>query len=121
MHQDAADRGRQPVLEERPLASWTGGIERRQRSLETKFSMDALPEGEETWKALDKLIASRAREPAESDSEERRLRAQGRTRRAARRERNRLLWIDHYMNLAECLALRSAEYQRKAKALEMVE
>ncbi len=39
-------------------------------------------------------------------------------RRQRIREHHRLLWVDYYMNLAEALALRSAEYQRKARALE---
>ncbi len=37
------------------------------------------------------------------------------------RERNRVLWINHYATLAESLALRSAEYQRRARALEGLE
>lgn len=41
-----------------------------------------------------------------------------RRRREKIRERNRELWIDHYRALAESLALRSAEFQRKARALE---
>ncbi len=41
-----------------------------------------------------------------------------RQRRHKIREHNRELWIDYYSNLAEALALRSAEYQRKARALE---
>jgi hypothetical protein len=40
-----------------------------------------------------------------------------RERQAKTREQNGLLWIDYYMDLAESLALRSAEYQRRAHAL----
>ncbi len=39
-------------------------------------------------------------------------------RRKRIRERNRVLWIDYYATLAESFALRSAEFQRRARALE---
>jgi hypothetical protein len=40
-----------------------------------------------------------------------------RERQAKTREQNGLLWIDYYIDLAESLALCSAEYQRRAHAL----
>ena len=56
-----------------------------------------------------------SRDEATLEAEHRKLTE--RQRHEARRSQNRALWIEHYLDLAEALALRSAEFQRKANAL----
>ncbi len=67
---------------------------------------------------LDQFIErrSKAKDKANADADSWRISEY--QRKNKRREHNRLLWIDHYATLAETLALRSAEYQRRARALE---
>ncbi len=67
---------------------------------------------------LDRLIERRAREAKDANAVEELWKQSKGAHQARRREANRVLWINHYATLAESLALRSAEYQRRARALE---
>jgi hypothetical protein len=66
---------------------------------------------------IDTLIERRANQREKANSLEAMWAASERKHKARIREQNRQAWIDHYARLAESLALSSAEFARKAKAL----
>jgi hypothetical protein len=70
---------------------------------------------------LDRLIErrSKAKDKANADADSWRI--SGYQRQKKIREANRVLWIRYYADLAESFALRSAEFQRRARALEGLE
>ncbi len=67
---------------------------------------------------LDQFIERRSKAKDKANAAADLLSASENKRRKKIREANRVLWIKHYATLAESLALRSAEYQRRARALE---
>jgi hypothetical protein len=66
---------------------------------------------------IDTLIERRASQREKANSLEAMWAASERKHKARIREQNRQAWIAHYSLLAESLALRSAAFARKAKAL----
>jgi negative regulator of replication initiation len=73
---------------------------------------------ERAEKSIDEFISSRSKARDKVNADADLLSASEHQRRERIRERNRVLWIDHYATLAESFALRSSEYQRRARALE---
>jgi hypothetical protein len=73
---------------------------------------------ERAEKSIDEFINSRSKAKEKANADADFLSASEHQRRNKIRERNRVLWINHYATLAESFALRSAEYQRLARALE---
>jgi len=73
---------------------------------------------ERAEKSIDEFINSRSKAKDKANLDADLLSASEHQRQKKIRERNRVLWIKHYAGLAESLALRSAEYQRRARALE---
>jgi hypothetical protein len=73
---------------------------------------------ERAEKSLDEFINSRSRAKYKANADADLLSASEHQRQKKIREANRVLWINHYATLAESLALRSAEFQRRARALE---
>ena len=73
---------------------------------------------ERAEKSIDEFINSRSKAKDKANADADSWRISGYQREKKRREHNRLLWINYYATLAESLAMRSAEYQRRARTLE---
>ncbi len=73
---------------------------------------------ERAEKSIGEFINSRSKAKDKANADADLWRISEDQRKDKRREHNRALWIDFYMNQSEAFAMRSAEFQRRARALE---